>query len=131
VAQRRIAWRWIVWYVQRFTPHVLVGSAVVTLAAYFTGFLPSWSSIADRPAASENVPARAPYSPPAVPTLATNAPTNPAEQSVEQFDQPLNLRSSLALGIPLVDAQPPAAGAIQSPDTLSLKPESWLHSKEP
>lgn len=129
VAQRRIAWRWTVWYLQRFSPHALAGVALLAGAAYFSGSLPSWPGHADRPEKADSALARVPYSPPSVPTAPVNAPL--AEQHTGQdSDVPLTLRASLALGTTAI-APTPAPETGISPDTLTLKPENWLHSKEP
>ena len=130
VAQRRIAWRWTVWYVQRFSPHVLVGVTALAGVAYLTGSLPSWSDRGAGPERPAPSVAPAPYSPPSVPTTAlVNAPS--VEQAAAPAtDLPLTLRASLALGAALATPAP-APAAPNSPDTLTLKPENWLHSKEP
>jgi hypothetical protein len=129
VAQRRIAWRWTVWYLQRFSPHVLTGMALLVGAAYFSGSLLSWPGHADRAEMADSTLARAPYSPPSVPTAPVITPL--AEPpTVPDSDVPLTLRASLALGATAI-APPPAPETRISPDTLTLKPENWLHSKEP
>lgn len=130
VAQRRIAWRWTVWYVQRYAPHALAGVAVLVGVAYLTGTLPSWPGRGNHPEGPEVAVARVPYSPPSVPTTTpVHAPPAPLELA-PPVDGPLTLRASVALGAPMA-APRPATATANSPDTLTLKPENWLHSKEP
>ena len=123
VAQRRIAWRWLTWYFQRFSPYVVAGFAVLVVAAYLQGSLPSWPNSGDPHTAPEPTVAQAPYSPPGVPTAQVTAPLvyHDAEPAIEQ---PLTLRASLVLGVHAV-ALSPAPVTKTSPDTLSLKPENW------
>ena len=129
VAQRRIAWRWVAWYFQRFSPHVLGLVAVLAGAAYLHGSLPAWPGGSDPPGTTEPAVAHAPYSPPSVPTAPVTLPqAQPA--STVAIELPLTLRTSLALGTHAA-APSPVPGTETSPDTLSLKPENWLHSKEP
>ena len=129
VAQRRIAWRWVTWYFQRFSPYVVAGFAVLVGAAYLQGSLPSWQSSGDPPDAPEPAVAHAPYLPPVVPTVQVTSPRAPHD-AVPTIERPLTLRASLVLGAH-PDAPSPAPDTKTSPDTLSLKPENWLHSKEP
>jgi hypothetical protein len=129
VAQRRIAWRWVVWYFQRYSPHVLVGFAVLVGAAYLRGSLPPLSGNGEQPTGPEANVTRVPYSPPSVPVAQPPAP--PVLQSQEMStDLPLLLRASSALEVHAAGPSPPADTKI-STDTLSLTPENWLHSKEP
>jgi hypothetical protein len=129
VAQRRIAWRWVVWYVQRFSPHVLAGLAVLVGAAYVNGSLPSWRVNGLEPAAPKADLVQAPASPPLVTTVLVGAPTGP-QDAEPATDFPLTLRASSALEVHAAAPSMPADIKI-SPDTLSLNPENWLHSKEP
>lgn len=131
VAQRRIAWRWITWYAQRYAPHVLAGLMVLTGFAHYSGVRPPWSSLAHDAEQQSSVVAPSPrYTPPSVPTLTVPAEVPDVQPEVTSFDTdtPLVLRNSLTLE---PRTARPAAVAEASADTLSLKPENWLHSKEP
>ena len=129
VARRRIAWRWVVWYFQRFSPHVLAGVALLVGATYLSGSLPSWPDGGHPTAGPAAAVALTPTPQPAAPEV--QAPEPPMQQ-VEgaATDQPMLLRASSALEVHAA-APSPAADPKISPDTLSLKPENWLHSKEP
>ena len=131
VAQRRIAWRWITWYTQRYAPHALAGMVVLAGVAYCSGIRPQWSLAGnDLQSASQEEPLR--YMPPSVPTapVAVPAPVDVFDTVATDpgTDAPLVLRNSMSF-------EPRSAGpepvAEVSADTLSLKPENWLHSKEP
>jgi hypothetical protein len=130
VAQRRIAWRWVTWYFQRFSPHALAVLTVLVGAAYLRGSLPSWSGGGDPHDTASAAVVHAPYSPPAVPTAPAPVPQPPPADTAPDLESPLTLRTSLALGAHAA-APSPYPGTETSPDTLSLKPENWLHSKEP
>jgi uncharacterized membrane protein YdfJ with MMPL/SSD domain len=130
VAQRRIAWRWVVWYFQRFSPHVLVGLAVLVGAAYLSGSLPSWQDNGAQSESQEAPVVQAPYSPPSVAVTQLAVPPAPQQDTAADIDLPLILRISSAFAEHAANATPPGSAQI-SPDTLSLKPENWLHSKEP
>lgn len=129
VARRRIAWRWVTWYFQRFSPHVLVGVALLIGATYLNGSLSSWPATSDRPAGPAAAVASTPSLQPAAPVV--QAPEPPVQQAEETAtDLPMRLRASSALEVHAAAPSPPVGPKI-SPDTLSLKPENWLHSKEP
>lgn len=129
VAQRRIAWRWTAWYAQKYAPHALAGMVVLVAGAYLAGLRLHWP-LADnaegRP--DRELPLR--YTPPSVPTQSATTETPPELPTPVpvDVDPPLVLRNSLTLeprtGRPAPDVE-------ASADTLSLKPENWLHSKEP
>lgn len=123
VAQRRIAWRWLVWCLQRYSLPALGALGAVALVAYLAGVWPRGPAetkvttpdlMATDPSLSAPVPVPSP-------TAGTTA-------EVEQA--PLRLRGSARLN----DAPPAAVPENADPvsaDTLTLKPETWLHSKEP
>lgn len=70
------------------------------------------------------------YVPPLVPVavIPADAPPDTPDIAVEDDDAPLVLRNSLNFET----RSPTATPVVQtSADTLSLKPENWLHSKEP
>ena len=104
---------------------------VLTGFALYNGVRPSWSWM-DRDAEQQaSMEAPSPrYTPPSVPTLTAPAEASPVQAEVTSFDTdtPLVLRNSLTLE---PGTTRPAAAAEASADTLSLKPENWLHSKEP
>lgn len=115
VAQRRIVWRWAVWYAQRWTPPAIAAVLVLLGIAYLSGSLPIGAQHSTHGEIAEK---------PVHQTPASSAPL---------FVEPtaLTLRASL-----LLQAQRPSrpmlpAEAQASPDTLTLQPENWLHSKEP
>lgn len=128
VAQRRIAWRWVVWYARRLTPPLIGVLGLVVLVAYVAGI---WSSASEesQPVADSSPVASAPEAAPSGPDLpvVSDAPTV-LDGSTDLT--PLTLRATTVL-IEAPSTPPPRAKAPASADTLSLKPETWLHSKEP
>lgn len=122
VARRRIFWRWIVWFALRYLPWLLVALALLIAAGYLAGWLP------EVPAAEQRVvEAEAAVYPP------SSAAAEPLEPVVEtEWDPltPMTLRASVQLER-LAKVTPTAIEAPISPDTLTLTPENWLHSKEP
>lgn len=128
VAQRRIAWRWVVWCLQRYSLPVLGGLGAMGLVAYLAGLWPREPAALSPHVVSapERPTDGAPPAPtPSVVTTVTAAPANdPSDRAA------LRLRGSVRLND--VQATPqPESGSPVSADTLSLKPETWLHSKEP
>lgn len=127
VAQRRIAWRWTTWYVQRYAPHAFAALLLLAGVAYLSGVRPSWSWPENPSTDREPMPR---YVPPLVPVavIPADAPPDTPDIAVEDDDAPLVLRNSLNFET----RSPTATPVVQtSADTLSLKPENWLHSKEP
>ena len=129
VAQRRLFWRWTLWYIQRFYLHALVALALVFGAVHFSDHWLAWPLSASEPvAAPDNTPLVVPADLPA-------ASTPPPEQiaptaAPDWVGEPMTLHASRQL-----DARPPRTTTAPAPsgltDTLPLKPETWLHSKEP
>ena len=128
VAQRRVAWRWITWSVQRYAPHTLAGMVVLAGAAYFSGLRPQWPASDDHQQASHEAAPR--YTPPSVPTVSVvvETPVHMFDTVTTDANAPLVLRNSLNIESRSAGPEPVAE---VSADTLSLKPENWLHSKEP
>ena len=133
VAQRRILWRWTVWYAQRWAPG---GFAMLLLSvgiAYLTGWHPLGDSAdrTDDPAATSAatpapVPAPAPVAVRSEPAAAASAPASSPTNDAAA----LTLRSSTML-LPKSPQPTPSTESPASPDTLTLQSEKWLHSKEP
>lgn len=131
VAQRRVAWRWTTWYAQRYAPHALAGLVLVAAVAYYSGIRPFWpwrNGDDSQQTAQPAPPAR--YTPPSVTTVSVpvEIPADHPEPVDTDTETPLVLRNSLKLE---PGTAGPAPVAEPSADTLSLKPENWLHSKEP
>ncbi len=133
VARRRLIWRWLVWLVQRYYLYVLL------LLALFMG----WPHLKGWLASINPVPLNAPVSAPQQPLKSTPPPEPkpideaPATSSLtnqtpsEDSESPAVLRASTTL-IPFTpDPEAMPAPPSLPPDTLPLKPENWLHSKEP
>ena len=116
VAQRRIVWRWVLWFTQRYAPAVLALLALLVLGAYLAGWLPAMPWLGDH--ATKAVAA------------AQEPPVAPTDPSAEASDTPLTLRVSTR-SEPRGAAAATAGEALTSADTLTLTPENWLHSKEP
>lgn len=116
VARRRIAWRWIAWYAQRYLPALLALLALLAIGSYLAGWVPAMPRFDGRPA--EAVAA------------AHVHPIAPAEPAAKANDTPLTLRVSRQFEPH--EALPAALDEAQtSADTLTLTTENWLHSKEP
>ncbi|MGS5086964.1 hypothetical protein ACVC7V_10675 [Hydrogenophaga sp. A37] len=129
VAQRRLLWRWTLWYIQRFYAHVLVALVLIVAAVHFSDRWFVWPLAAGKPiAAPGNVPVVMPAPPPTAPV---SLPEQPAPMAAPDWTvEPITLHAARQLG-----AQTSGATTSPSPgrqtDTLPLKPETWLHSKEP
>ena len=129
VAQRRLFWRWTLWYIQRFYGHALVVLALAVGAVHFSDH---WLA---RPLPTSE-PFAAPSPASAIEPVAPTATTAPLPEppalvaASEWVGDPMRLRTSLQLGVqtPGAVTSPVPSGP---PDTLPLKPETWLHSKEP
>jgi hypothetical protein len=133
VAQRRLAWRWTLWYLQRYYRHGL-GLLVLALAgAYLSGArvpTPAWPQfdvLSRSPAQPEAPAASAP--PRSAASVSAPDPVAAAEP-YQSPDEPLALRRAWQLA-PASGAPIPLPADSGPTDTLSLKPETWLHSKEP
>lgn len=123
VAQRRLFWRWTLWYIQRFYAHALVVLALVLGAVYLSGHWLNRSR-----SAGETTSALAPATSPE----ATAPPQQPPVSTVasDWVGEPMKLKAFRQLGAQTSSAITAPAPSGQT-DTLSLKPENWLHSKEP
>lgn len=117
VAMRRLWWRWALWALPRY---------VAPAAVLMTATLLTWMHVR---APSESVAAMAP-SPVVQPPVPAPSPTLIAEHAtVLDTTLPLNLRLERERA-----PQRLAAAAFitdPAPITPTLKPENWLHSKEP
>lgn len=128
VARRRLFWRWTLWYIQRYHRHALALMALVLAMAYFSGARwPAANGLPQTPPVLNTTPLNA-----GVPPQAPLVEAEPPAQSgaTAETDGPVTLRPALQLAETSAtpDSVPIAAGP---PDTLPLKPETWLHSKEP
>jgi hypothetical protein len=129
VAQRRIAWRWVVWCLQRYSLPVLGGLGAMGLVIYVAGLWPQEPAVPSSHAVTapeRQTSGGAPSAP--APSETTTVMTTPAEDPSDQA--PLRLRGSVLLNDARATSLPDSVAPV-SADTLSLKPETWLHSKEP
>lgn len=127
VARRRLFWRWALWYVRRFSVAVLVVLALVLAVMHFSDRWLAWSHAAGPPIAA---PAKMPAVEPATPTVAAAHPSEDLAlaDAPDWIGEPVPSHAVHHLGI----RAPGAAPAPSRPtDTLPLKPETRLHSKEP
>lgn len=127
VARRRLFWRWTLWYIQRYHRHALALMALALAMAYFSGARwPASNGTKHPPPVLSTAPLNA-EAPPQAPVVAEP----PAEPDAPlEINEPVSLRPALRLA----DASATPADvpiAVGPPDTLPLKPETWLHSKEP
>lgn len=120
VAQRRIVWRWIVWFTLRYLPWLVAALALLIAVGYLAGWLPTMPAAAEPRMIEAEAAVYAP--PPAA--------VEPVEPNTETDLTPLTLRASARLGL-IAIVTTTAVEAPTSPDTLTLTPENWLHSKEP
>lgn len=126
VAQRRIAWRWVVWCVQRYSLPTAGVLGATALVVYLAGVWPQGPDAQPQPVVAS--PDRAP--PDTAPVLP--APPLSTALPVEALNDQAPLSLRVSTGLNEAPAAPAAeTGAPASADTLSLKPETWLHSKEP
>lgn len=133
VARRRLIWRWLVWLIQRYYLYALLLLALVMGWPYLKSWLASMNPAPLN--AQVSAPAQPLKSaPPPVPKPVVDAPetsplTNPMPP--EDSESPAVLRASTTL-VPFArDPEAMPAPPSLPPDTLLLKPENWLHSKEP
>jgi hypothetical protein len=127
VAQRRIVWRWVLWYLQKYSLPLLALVSVIAVVVYLSGAWPEAAT--ESPLAQvPSVDTRPSYTAPSVP-LPRVASSEPPATAEETDPTPLSLKASTLLTA--VPAPAPPAAPATSADTLSLKPETWLHSKEP
>jgi len=137
VARRRVWMRWLVWVSARYlTPALLVFGVGAWL---WLGVLPGLGSPKELPALVRTPPAHpTPVAAPAPPAVA-DPPANWAEPAVTMFSPegeemplPLALRFEPRWAAAAGNGNP-AAGATETstPTPPNLKPENWLHSKEP
>lgn len=125
VARRRIAWRWVVWFARRYLPWLAATLALLVAAGHLAGRLPAWSRTEPRQVEAEAaVYAATPMDMPPV------AAAEPLEPAADTDWAPLNLHVSVQIERTARVATT-AVEAPTSPDTLTLNPENWLHSKEP
>ncbi len=120
VAQRRIFWRWIVWFALRYLPWLVAAAALLIAAGYLAGWFPAMPAAAEQRVIEAEAAVYA-HSPDAA---------APPEFNPEADWTPLNLRASAQLDLS-ANVTTAAVEAPTSPDTLTLTPENWLHSKEP
>lgn len=122
VARRRIFWRWVVWFAFRYLSWLLVALALLIAAGYLAGWFPEVPAAEQRLIEAE----AAVYAP----SLVAIEPLEPVAETDWTPLNPLKLRASVQLERSAKDMTT-AVEAPTSPDTLSLIPENWLHSKEP
>lgn len=129
VAQRRLFWRWTLWYIQRFYARVLVGLALISGAVYLSDH---WFGRPLTAGEATSAPANPSVVGPAESTeAAVPSPPQPAQTVAPDWvDEPMKLKTFRQLGVRTSSATTASAPSGQT-DTLSLKPENWLHSKEP
>ncbi|MDQ7744336.1 hypothetical protein [Hydrogenophaga pseudoflava] len=114
----------MVWFAQRYLPWLVVALALLIVAGYLSGRLPASSKAEPRMVEAE----AAVYAP--EPVSATTAEAAPLEAVAETDSGPLKLEVSVQIERTARVATT-AIEAPTSPDTLTLTPENWLHSKEP
>ncbi len=148
VARRRVALRWALWLATRYLMPAL---AVLGLLAWlWLGVLPGvpnpwpqlqqWAGWSQVPAASPAAPV-APASPPPVATITPSEAPVDASTVVEfspegeELPRPLALkfeaRWAAAATAPAARATPLSGVEPGNEPSPPLKPENWLHSKEP
>lgn len=120
VARRRIVWRWIVWFALRYLPWLVAALALLFAAGYLAGWLPATPAAAEPRMIEAEAAMYAPLP----------AAVDPPESIAETDWTPLNLHANVQLEF-AANATTTAVEALTSPDTLTLSPENWLHSKEP
>lgn len=148
VARRRVALRWVLWVVTRYLMPAL---AVFGLLAWlWLGVLPGlhnpwsqlqqWAGWSQAPVAPRSAPV-APVSPAPVVTVTPDEATADMPAAVqfspegEELPQPLALKfeTRWAAAAPNTQTRSTLAPGVEpeSEPSPPLKPENWLHSKEP
>lgn len=127
VGRRRLALRWVVWAFLRYGLPFLLLLAVATVVWFW--LVPSLRAMAVNQAI---------ISPPEVATPVQTLPvtaTEPADTNIK-IDTTgdsiaLRLERILSSGSPATDSANRSPTAVEPVNNPSLKPENWLHSKEP
>jgi len=142
IAQRRLAWRWVLWFVGRYFLHIL-GLVVLLLLAGWLLRSQSGSANAEHAA----IPIAMSEASPLVPAVLQTLQAAPAWPTPSRIPEPaytelpaqelnavdLRLLRQLAEKpepAPLQNKTPRSASQAESL-IPTLKPENWLHSKEP
>lgn len=131
VAQRRLFWRWTLWYIQRFYVHALVALALVLGAVHFSDRWFAWPlPVGNQVAAPANT---AVLEPSALPTSTASPPEEQptSTMAMDWVGAPMTLHAAQQLGTQTPGKTTTTPAPSGPPDTLPLKPETWLHSKEP
>ena len=142
IAHRRLAWRWALWFVRRYFLHILGVLILLLLAGWLQRSQPGVGPVnhASPPAsASDSSPFVPVVLQPTQPVPAWPVPTSiPATTYIELPAQELNaltlrMASQLTLETQSMSqvTSPHLTEPTAQPVIPSLKPESWLHSKEP
>ncbi len=131
VRLRRTAWRWFLWGLRRYGLPVLAGALVaVGMAAYLLDRFasPHRVAVSALPAPPPRLPDRVATAPEAaVPGESRPADTAPTP-ALPDIMPSLRLDAQLGRPAGAAASTTPAGPAIPDPD---LKPDNWLHSKEP
>ena len=129
VSRRRVLWRWTLWYSRLYFPHASVALLIIGATLFLASklFWPRGDGHAVAPPAVATPTAIVPD---AVSTTPIRTGAADLDQGSSPEEAPLVLRASTAWD-PLPRSAQEVAAPAASTDTLSLKPENWLHSKEP
>lgn len=131
VARRRLAWRWLVWCLPRYLLPGLV------LSAAGIGVWQALQPGQPHPAADMSQPPVNPTAsaPDGLNVAADSVPSSSPAPLPKSPDEPLRLTTEYSWGMPLINKPtnaPPFESVSPIYDTkVLLKPDNWLHSKEP
>jgi len=129
VRQRRTAWRWFLWGLWRYGVPVVAGTiAAVWVTAYTLDLFDSTHRASPAPSPASPQPRR--VLPPAPSAPAGQDPSAPAGSGLTtaHIDTVSGLRLDTQMGQTATAAVSAGPAAAPDPD---LKPDKWLHSKEP
>jgi hypothetical protein len=134
VSRRRLALRWAQWAVLRYLlPALLVLGAAALVWSWLLPEIPALL-VQTKTRAGSDHPATVRPEPVAAPPILEPAPprpqtTGPVTSSSTQNADTLSLQFDSSWGGPRTPA--PRPDPVEAPPLSTLKPENWLHSKEP
>lgn len=139
VARRRLVWRWLTWFGLRYALPALVLAALVTRLWQFSPFASESASV-EPPSATTSPALNPSVTAPIVDTPAADEYVNPDWVRFSPEGEELPVPLTLDLERSWNQASRPTATVTTDSTTAEagtndihppLKPENWLHSKEP
>lgn len=131
VAQRRVLWRWLVYLVSRYAPHAVILIVLTTGAMYVSSRWSERTHLSLETGSPSPAKAQETGSSVIPPQINITMSAVSADDLDPDSLVPLHLKLGRDLQKGSTPDSPTSTATLTSTDTLSLKPENWLHSKEP